>query len=160
MPKTGRNDPCPCGSGKKYKQCCLVAARAPEGPDNLVWRRLRRLLDEYNSDMLRFTTNVYGPGAIGEAWREFLLDEGAEFDPESAHIQVFMPWLYNFWSPDPKETAVRDGSLHDAIPAAEYLRRKKSLNPLLRQYLDSCLAAPLSVLEVLHTDPGRGLIEA
>ncbi len=22
-PKTGRNDPCPCGSGKKFKQCCL-----------------------------------------------------------------------------------------------------------------------------------------
>jgi protein O-GlcNAc transferase len=22
MKKTGRNDPCPCGSGKKYKQCC------------------------------------------------------------------------------------------------------------------------------------------
>lgn len=22
--KVGRNDPCPCGSGKKYKQCCLA----------------------------------------------------------------------------------------------------------------------------------------
>ena len=22
MPKIGRNDPCPCGSGKKFKQCC------------------------------------------------------------------------------------------------------------------------------------------
>jgi hypothetical protein len=22
VPKTGRNDPCPCGSGKKYKKCC------------------------------------------------------------------------------------------------------------------------------------------
>ena len=22
MPRTGRNDPCPCGSGKKFKQCC------------------------------------------------------------------------------------------------------------------------------------------
>lgn len=22
-PKIGRNDPCPCGSGKKYKHCCL-----------------------------------------------------------------------------------------------------------------------------------------
>lgn len=22
-PKIGRNDPCPCGSGKKYKKCCL-----------------------------------------------------------------------------------------------------------------------------------------
>jgi preprotein translocase subunit SecA len=21
--KIGRNDPCPCGSGKKYKKCCL-----------------------------------------------------------------------------------------------------------------------------------------
>ncbi len=23
QPKIGRNDPCPCGSGKKYKKCCL-----------------------------------------------------------------------------------------------------------------------------------------
>ncbi|WP_223241491.1 YecA family protein [Flammeovirga sp. EKP202] len=22
-PKVGRNDPCPCGSGKKYKKCCM-----------------------------------------------------------------------------------------------------------------------------------------
>jgi len=25
-PKIGRNDPCPCGSGKKYKKCCEKAA--------------------------------------------------------------------------------------------------------------------------------------
>jgi tetratricopeptide (TPR) repeat protein len=24
MAKTGRNEPCPCGSGKKYKRCCLA----------------------------------------------------------------------------------------------------------------------------------------
>jgi hypothetical protein len=24
-PKIGRNEPCPCGSGKKYKKCCLNA---------------------------------------------------------------------------------------------------------------------------------------
>ncbi|NLM89857.1 MAG: preprotein translocase subunit SecA, partial [Candidatus Cloacimonetes bacterium] len=23
-PKVGRNDPCPCGSGKKYKKCCGI----------------------------------------------------------------------------------------------------------------------------------------
>ena len=22
FPKVGRNDPCPCGSGKKFKKCC------------------------------------------------------------------------------------------------------------------------------------------
>lgn len=27
-PKVGRNDPCPCGSGKKYKKCCGRAASA------------------------------------------------------------------------------------------------------------------------------------
>ncbi len=25
--KVGRNDPCPCGSGKKFKKCCLLRAR-------------------------------------------------------------------------------------------------------------------------------------
>jgi tetratricopeptide (TPR) repeat protein len=34
MAKIGRNDPCPCGSGKKYKKCCLAndeaAARAAQ----------------------------------------------------------------------------------------------------------------------------------
>ena len=28
MTKIGRNVPCPCGSGKKYKQCCLPRDRA------------------------------------------------------------------------------------------------------------------------------------
>jgi hypothetical protein len=39
MPKIGRNDPCPCGSGQKYKRCCLprdeaagAAARAAAPP--------------------------------------------------------------------------------------------------------------------------------
>ncbi len=33
MAKIGRNDPCPCGSGKKYKKCCLqkdLAASTPK----------------------------------------------------------------------------------------------------------------------------------
>ena len=30
MDKTGRNDPCPCGSGKKYKKCCLPKHEAAE----------------------------------------------------------------------------------------------------------------------------------
>ena len=30
--KTGRNDPCPCGSGKKYKFCCLQQEVPPIGP--------------------------------------------------------------------------------------------------------------------------------
>jgi preprotein translocase subunit SecA len=28
QPKVGRNDPCPCGSGKKYKRCCGIGSEA------------------------------------------------------------------------------------------------------------------------------------
>jgi tetratricopeptide (TPR) repeat protein len=36
--RTGRNDPCPCGSGRKYKHCCglLFAAAPGEGAQGLV----------------------------------------------------------------------------------------------------------------------------
>lgn len=27
--KIGRNDPCPCGSGKKYKSCCMQMQKKP-----------------------------------------------------------------------------------------------------------------------------------
>lgn len=48
MEKIGRNELCPCGSGKKYKQCCLKKStgkrkltakwiNAPAGP-NLIER--------------------------------------------------------------------------------------------------------------------------
>jgi tetratricopeptide (TPR) repeat protein len=30
MNKTGRNDPCPCGSGNKYKRCCLPKDQAAD----------------------------------------------------------------------------------------------------------------------------------
>lgn len=33
MKKSGRNDPCPCGSGKKYKQCCLKAEHTQTASD-------------------------------------------------------------------------------------------------------------------------------
>ena len=33
MKKLGRNDPCPCGSGKKYKQCCLKSENISRDSD-------------------------------------------------------------------------------------------------------------------------------
>jgi len=58
MSKVGRNDPCPCGSGKKYKQCHLplegpTAARMPQavaGPD--VGALLMSAFGEYQQNRL------------------------------------------------------------------------------------------------------------
>ena len=40
MSKTGRNDPCPCGSGKKYKKCCLAKTFVQVGKEESIRERL------------------------------------------------------------------------------------------------------------------------
>lgn len=160
--KPGRNDPCPCGSGKKYKHCCLAAEQPETGSaEELVWRRLRRLKDEggFAATMLRFIESAYGPQAVEESWDEFTLWDDVPFDPDSEYIPVFMPWLFSQWVPDPQEdTTVADPRLHGVPPARALLERKgRILDPLLREYLQSCLGAPLSFFEVLSAEPGRGL---
>lgn len=155
----GRNDPCPCGSGKKYKHCCLrAAANSADSPDALSWRRVRRALDELAmaSTMLPFVAETYGPGALEEAWEEF---SGAQdpFDPKTPHIQVFMPWFFHRWSPDPYSTEVADTALHERSPTTLFLERRGArLDPVIRRYLGACLEAPFSFHEILHCDPGHG----
>jgi methionyl aminopeptidase len=39
MNKIGRNDPCPCGSGKKYKKCCLGKVDPPAPDLEETYRR-------------------------------------------------------------------------------------------------------------------------
>ena len=157
--KTGRNDPCPCGSGKKYQHCCLNAGSGPAiAPADLTWRRLRALLDGFAAEMLRFTVEAYGPLAVHEAWNEFMCDEDLEFDPDTPLMQLFMPWFFHCWSPDPIATMVGNKSLHNMIPTAVYLSSKgRRLDPLLRRYLESLLTAPFTFFEVMACDPGTGM---
>jgi len=47
MTKIGRNDPCPCGSGKKYKDCCMGKNDQPDekGPAEQLIEEIREALD-------------------------------------------------------------------------------------------------------------------
>jgi hypothetical protein len=63
MEKVGRNDPCPCGSGKKYKKCCLGKENSSDTPgrqgsisekiQELVAGRSFDSLDEANAFIAR-----------------------------------------------------------------------------------------------------------
>ncbi len=50
--KIGRNDPCPCGSGKKYKNCCLAKDRARRLCDS-AWRQDEQLVLDQLLDFAR-----------------------------------------------------------------------------------------------------------
>ncbi|MBV8140134.1 MAG: SEC-C domain-containing protein [Deltaproteobacteria bacterium] len=156
----GRNDPCPCGSGKKFKLCCMRARDAAlETPSALAWRRLRRALDDFamGKTLFEFILTTYGGGAPDEAWAEF---SGVEepFDPQTPHVALFMSWLFHCWSPDPHDpSSTVDEALHERIPTQLFLERAgKRLDPLVRSYLEGCLEAPFSFHEVLRCDLGRG----
>ena len=59
VPKGGRNDPCPCGSGKKHKRCCgsgdgeLTFSPSPESSTTL------RLLIQFPAKKI-FKSNLAG----------------------------------------------------------------------------------------------------
>lgn len=68
--KLGRNDPCSCGSGKKYKSCCLpkkapggkrkLAAKwinQPAGP-NLIERTFGATIDSTKGEKPPVPTNL------------------------------------------------------------------------------------------------------
>jgi hypothetical protein len=158
--EAGRNDPCPCGSGKKFKHCHGGSNQAQASPQETAWRRVRRVLEGYPTMMLHFVGQVYGSDAIDEAWDEFTLWSSDEphFDPATPHVEVFLPWFYHQWTPDTPDTSIEDEALYGRSPTSLLLERRGGrLDPVLRRYLEACLDAPFSFHEVLRCDPGRAL---
>ena len=60
MAKTGRNDPCPCGSGKKYKKCCGASSSAA--------------LNKPKADYFNVNRQIAYKGEIGRRRRQFCAD--------------------------------------------------------------------------------------
>jgi hypothetical protein len=69
MPNIGRNNPCPCGSGKKYKQChgpidaerAAAQRKLKQAPDTL-WPKLMDALDQFGT-AVPATLNLFWNGA-------------------------------------------------------------------------------------------------
>ncbi len=56
MDRAGRNDPCPCGSGKKYKKCCLADTFVQIGKEESIRKRLIDNLMSFYETKYRNTT--------------------------------------------------------------------------------------------------------
>lgn len=87
MPKVGRNDPCPCGSGKKYKNCHLPLEEAARSEQLLLRRAVdtllpkvidaaRELPDVIPAAFARYWSGKYGPEELANL--DDLEDRGAD----------------------------------------------------------------------------------
>ncbi len=157
--KPGRNEPCACGSGRKYKHCCLAKSAADSSsPAELAWRRMRQAIDGLVPRMLRFFSDEYGVHARYEAMDEFLLwdEDFDELHDEPALDPVFLPWMLHSWSPDPIDTDVTNERLHGVTPTQAFLNKyARTLDPVVQRYLAACQVAPFAFYEILEVDRGH-----
>lgn len=159
--KPGRNDPCTCGSGKKYKQCCLKTEQA-QPDDEFLWRRIRRAIEGSPMRMLEFAGVHFGKEALPEAWGDFMPhwedeEEDEPFTMDTPHMPVFMPWFFYEWQPDPRDTAVRLEALDGRTVGRAYLGKKsRQLDSLLVRYIEQCCVNPFSFYDILSVRPGVG----
>jgi hypothetical protein len=138
-PRVGRNDPCPCGSGKKFKKCCGSAERprpqatgSPEGP--LSEARPSRQFAEFLRPLIE---------ALPEQSASKALDEVAWVGQLAWNLAVT------------KEPTERARMLEEALarePAGE--RRER-----LRRQLEELVARHETLFPEMHAGSGpRGVI--
>ena len=157
MAKAGRNDSCPCGSGKKYKKCCLP--NEAQSVASYTWLKMRRTEGELVPTLLKHAMKFYGEDALEEAWDEFSLWRDVPLDP-SAHPELdtsFLPWFVFNWVPDNAEEEEVD-HLPEMPVAIHYLEHKGSrLDPFQQRFIAEICEQPYSFLMVTEAKPGESL---
>jgi tetratricopeptide (TPR) repeat protein len=147
--RTGRNDPCPCGSGRKYKKCCLgkrqaAASAAPPLPAD-AQARLRDRLVEFAQRVLPREVFDQAVATFHRFW----------WDPARRTVALtretgvaFLSWLvFDFRPPGTTETVIQ-----------RFHRERGHVLPVdEREALDVWRTAAPGIYEVETVEPGVGL---
>jgi hypothetical protein len=78
MATVGRNDPCPCGSGKKYKKCCLSKDTAVD----LEAFRSERAEESLRGEIMKF--------AMGERFKDEMLEAYQAYKGGAADVSLML----------------------------------------------------------------------
>ncbi len=126
-----RNAPCSCGSGRKYKHCCLAAEKRAASAarfDDAVGRRIQ--------DWAAETFGVEMDGAL----EEYAPPGRALSDPD---LQIFSAWFHN------------DRELSSGGTPAERYAARRDLRAEEREAAERIASANLGLHRVLAVEPGH-----
>jgi hypothetical protein len=152
MSESGRNDPCPCGSGLKYKKCCLPkheTARAEAlprvTPREMVMPKLMRFAYSPRFDRDHDVGHVL-------FWADYL----DEMDPDETDRFIESDdsdVKYNAWF-------LWDLIIDDGRTVADLFleRHGRSLEPGERAYVERMRGSHLSLYQVDRLERGRGVL--
>jgi hypothetical protein len=162
MKTVGRNDFCPCGSGKKYKKCCLQTV----DQNDFEYRRQRNIESALVPLLFEFAGSMLKDTAVDDAWVEFYGDDEVEpFSPDNQMNMVFMPWFLFNWIFDLETYLLNEASeseedgepLAATIAQVFFATMEEHLTEDQRAFLNSAMYAPYTLCEVLEVRPSAGM---
>lgn len=144
MSAPGRNDSCPCGSGRKFKHCCGAATQPPPSLPSAADRKAGYDLLDRIAALPRFADDVDLAYAL--TWQGFPDDVAGRLMDTQAN-DLFLEWLWF------------DFLLHTGQTVAEYAlaRHAAEVGPGARLFLRAALAAPLRLLQIHAVDAGASV---
>jgi len=120
----GRNNICPCGSGKKFKKCCLSAGRIIVSDNE--WQRIRETEGRLMTEILLPWVRSTAPSLPLYAWDEFWFGEKSWPQDlyEGVAGQLFDAWFLFNWKPIIPRTMTQT-EIEEGFPIAlQYLQKK------------------------------------
>jgi len=154
----GRNDPCPCGSGRKYKHCCLAKSELFDAR----WHAWRQAEGKVVPAVMAFADEKWGDELFDEALETFFVGQAPPGGVEEGERweQLFAPWFVFDFVPAARKR--RRGDVGPAWPttiaALEFARQLgDGLSPVEARFLKAASEAPLSFMVVTAREPGRSL---
>jgi hypothetical protein len=159
--KTGRNDACPCGSGKKYKQCCLSnSINVLPGPEmsDTPWGRQRDASDRLAVDLQRTLERDFADFVL-DAWMDFNQDDDPASLSEMPHeLSIFSPYVLFEWNPE-KTLRRSKEKPQGGLVVQTYLKKAANrLSALEHLILEQAITRPVSFYEIVRVHPGRGAV--
>jgi hypothetical protein len=152
MAKPGRNSPCPCGSGRKYKACCLTkdeARRHDEAaPDRASEKALSWLSKHHAEEVQDAIENDFCAVLDEEQLQE--LQELPEDVFQAFQINA-LEWMLAEGETEPSEGEEPHRFLELVLEGAA------ELTPSERRYLELLGIRFLDLYEVVESEPGKGL---
>lgn len=159
--KLRRNDPWHCGSGKKYKKCCLVSTVSPSSGleiTDLEWRKLRQLEGRvFDKHLIPYVTQTLPDDVMTQAIIDCLPEDLPEnLDKELLFTCFFLPWSLFHWIPF--DTFGLDNFKPELTLSQNYvLSHETALNSRERRFIEAMNRTYYSFYSVLDVELDKAL---
>jgi hypothetical protein len=154
MSAAGRNDPCPCGSGRKFKHCCLRVLDA----EDAARMRLRTAEGGLVPALFAYAADQFGDEFFDEAWEEFFLWNAVpeDIDHSREFGTTFDPFFVFSFVPDAESDLPTDWPVEPV--ALHFLHHEvESCPDFHREFIEQASRSHPSFFAVESTAPGRSI---